>query len=88
MTTIFPSFRRYSGKLEAKQGEALNGVISREKRVTRRWNELKTTLKMACSNKQYLSCGNLLNLPPNLYRPVWCNACDFTGTGIGRVGEF
>lgn len=40
------------------------------------------------TNGSWLFGGTLLNLPPNLYRPVWCNACDFTGTGIGRVGEF
>lgn len=40
------------------------------------------------SNGSWLFGGTLLNLPANLYRPVWCHACDFTGTGIGRPEGF
>lgn len=40
------------------------------------------------ANGSWLFGVTLFNLPPSLYRPVWCNACDFAGTGIGRVGEF
>ena len=34
----------------------------------------------------WLFGGTLFNLPPDLYRPIWCTACDFTGSGIGSVG--
>lgn len=40
------------------------------------------------SSGSWLFGGTLLNLPANLYRPVWCHACDFTGTGIGRPEGF
>lgn len=35
------------------------------------------------SDGAWLFGGTLFSLPANLYRPVWCNACDFIGRGIG-----
>ncbi|WP_020407479.1 hypothetical protein [Hahella ganghwensis] len=31
----------------------------------------------------WLFGGTLFNLPPDLYRMIWCHSCDFLGTGIG-----
>ncbi len=39
------------------------------------------------SDGSWLFGGTLFNLPANLYRPVWCRACDFIGTGIGIQGD-
>jgi len=35
------------------------------------------------SDGSWLFGGTMFNLPANLYRPVWCKACDFIGVGIG-----
>jgi len=35
------------------------------------------------SDGSWLFGGTLFNLPPNLYRPIWCQACDFVSPGIG-----
>lgn len=35
------------------------------------------------SDGSWLFGGTLFNLPSNLYRPIWCNACDFVGPSIG-----
>lgn len=36
------------------------------------------------SDGAWLFGGTLFHLPANLYRPIWCNACDFIGHGIGN----
>jgi len=35
------------------------------------------------SDGSWLFGGTLFNLPANLYRPIWCRACDFIGPGVG-----
>ncbi|NWO06364.1 MAG: hypothetical protein HLX50_11905 [Alteromonadaceae bacterium] len=35
------------------------------------------------SDGSWLFGGTLFNLPANLYRPVWCRACDFIGPSVG-----
>ncbi len=35
------------------------------------------------SDGSWLFGGTLFNLPADLYRPIWCKACDFIGPGIG-----
>ncbi len=35
------------------------------------------------SDGSWLFGGTLFNLPASLYRPLWCNACDFHGPGVG-----
>jgi len=35
------------------------------------------------SDGSWLFGGTLFNLPANLYRPIWCKACDFIGPGVG-----
>lgn len=37
------------------------------------------------SDGSWLFGGTLFNLPADLYRVVWCRACDFIGTGIGEA---
>ncbi len=38
---------------------------------------------MLSTDGSWLFGGTLFNLPPDLYRMIWCNACDFVGNGIG-----
>ncbi|BAP56384.1 hypothetical protein THII_2087 [Thioploca ingrica] len=35
------------------------------------------------SDGSWLFGGTLFNLPANLYRPIWCKACDFIGPWVG-----
>ncbi|NOZ84279.1 MAG: hypothetical protein GXP60_05675 [Epsilonproteobacteria bacterium] len=39
------------------------------------------------SDGSWLFGGTLFNLPANLYRPIWCKACDFISPGIGFQGN-
>lgn len=40
------------------------------------------------SDGSWLFGGTLFNLPSELYRPIWCNACDFYGTGVGIQEDY